>query len=94
MLFCTINIPISAIGEGESNEEAFCRIMDTFMGEYEIESQDFSYEALGQWVMKNEKRFKNGCFPCAWIEDENGNITEYFIFFKKGKDKILRHDNF
>ena len=91
MLFCTINIPLSAIREGESNEEAFDRIMDTFMGEYEIESQDFSYEALGTWVKKMDKRFPKDSFPCAWKEDEEGNICDYYIFSTTRNDKILKH---
>ena len=94
MLFCSMDLPNECKKEKETNIEAFCRVIDLFMGEYDIQAQPFSYAALGQWVMKNEKRFKKGCFPCAWIEDENGNITEYFIFYKKGNDKILRHDYF
>ncbi len=91
MTFNTINIPLSAKKTGETNEQTFLRIMETYMGEYPDTWEDFTYSALGSWVMKCDKRFKNDSFPCAWIEDEDGNITEYFIYTKTRNDKILKH---
>lgn len=91
MTFNTMNIPNNAKKENETNEAAYLRIIDTFMGEYEVTVCDFSYAALGQWVMACDKRFKNHSFPVAWIEDEDGNITEYFVYRKTRTDKILKH---
>ena len=83
-----MNIPTDNVRSNETNEDCFCRIMETFMGEFPIESADFSYELLGSWVMKNHKRMPSKAFPVAWLEDEDGNITEYFVFLK---DKTLKH---
>ena len=91
MKFCTMNIPISVKRENETNEDTFLRIMETWNGEYIEKWEEFTYAALGEWVRKCDKRFKNGTFPVAWIEDDNENITEYFVYLKKGNAKILRH---
>ena len=91
MTFNTINIPTSAKHENETNMEAFERIMDTFKGEYEIETQEYTHAALGEWTMDCFDSFKDDPFPCAWIEDNDGNITEYFVFYTDNADKHLRH---
>lgn len=91
MTFCTMNLPISAKRGNESNEETFLRIIDTFMGEYDVTTELFTYEALGRWVMKCDRRFKNDTFPVAWIENEDGFLTEYFVYRKTRNDKILKH---
>ena len=91
MKFCTMDIPTSAKRENETNEDVFLRIIDTFMGEYDTTTEDFTCSALGSWVRKCDKRFKNGTFPVAWIEDDNENITEYFVYHKRGNNKILKH---
>lgn len=79
-MFNTMNIPLLAKREKETREETFLRIMDTFMGEYPVEKME-----LGQWVMTCDyKKY----IPCAWLEDEEGNILGYFICNKVGD--ILR----
>ena len=88
MTFNTMIIPNDNVRSGETNEDCFCRIMETFMGEFPVDSAVFSYEQLGTWVIKNNKRMPNKAFPVAWLEDEDGNITEYFVFMKY---KTLRH---
>ena len=95
MTFCTINIPYSAQRENETNEDTFNRIIDTYMSQFddtytEIDADDLS--VLGAWVLKYFKRFKQDAFPCAWIEDDNGFLIEYFVFFNDKKGKYLRHE--
>ena len=95
MTFNTINIPNTAKRDGETSLQTFERIMSTFMGEYEVEIQEISEDdmsALGKWVLTYDKRFKNGTFPCAWIEDENGNIVEEFIYYWNKTGKWLKHE--
>lgn len=89
----TMNIPNTAKRPHETNEDAFLRIIDTFMGEYQVESYDIteSLAPLGEWVMKYGKLFKKGTFPVAWFENEDGFLTDYFIYSRTPKDKILRH---
>lgn len=91
-MFCTMNIPIDKKHGQETNEECFLRIIDTFMGEYPVTEEEFSYLILGQWVEKYMKKFDRGTFPVAWIE-EDGNIKEYFVIENKGK-KVLYHKTF
>ena len=88
----TINIPNTAKRNGETNEEAFLRILDTWMGEHEHEWGDYKPETLGAWVTKYMKRFKANTFPCAWVEDEDGNVTDYYVFHYRNGKKYLKHE--
>jgi len=72
-MFCSMNIPLS-----DDPEKAFNDIIDTFMGEYSVTMRKDEMTALGEWT-----RYIFSTKPLytrtAWIEDENGNITDYFI---------------
>ena len=94
MTFNTMILPNTAKKEDETNAETFLRVMDTFMGEYAVETIPFTYDALGEWVRKCNKKFTRYGFPCAWLEDEDGNITEYFVYTRTNKGKILTHQTF
>ena len=86
------NIPNDAKKAGESNEDAFLRITDTWMGEYEHTWGPFDYETLGIWITKYMRKFDANTFPVAWIDDENGNMVEYFVFYRRSGKKILKHE--
>lgn len=90
--FVTLNIPYTAKRDGETNEDAFLRIVDTWMGEYLNSFEEFTCETLGNWVLKYDKRFEKGTFPVAWEEDENGNITDYYIYYYRGRQKWMKHE--
>ena len=88
MTFNMMNIPKDKVRQGEDHEECFCRIMETYMGEISIVSAEFTYEVLGAWTIQFMRRMPSGAYPVAWIEDEEGNMVEYFVFMK---DKTLKH---
>lgn len=88
MTFNTMNIPTSAKRAGETNEDTFLRIIDTFMGEYEVKTQDFSYSALGSWVMECDKHPSKDTIYVAWEENEDEFLTEYYVYLE---DLTLRH---
>lgn len=88
MTFNMMNIPNDKVRQGEDHEECFNRIMETYMGEISIVSAEFTYRVLGAWVIQYTRRMPSRAYPAAWIEDEEGNMVEYFVFMK---NKTLRH---
>ena len=64
----------------------FIDFMDTYIdGVYE---RDATTETIGEFI-RHGYGFKNGYMPALWIEDEDGNMIEYFIY----TDPLtVRHD--
>lgn len=78
----------------QNNEERFTNVMETFMGEYPVDKlADFTvwttkeYALLGAWSMQ-EVNNRRRSFETLFIEDNEGNITEYFVQMKNG---AIRH---
>lgn len=78
----------------QNNEERFTNVMETFMGEYPIdELADFTewttneHIILGEWAMQKINNRRRS-FETLFIEDNDGNITEYFVQMKNG---AIRH---
>ena len=74
----------------KTNEELFIDTMETYMGEIEIETEltfihkdnNYYYSAIGKWVNEmfdQKKSYCKGKVDALYIEDESGNITEYFV---------------
>ena len=80
--FNVMSIPLEDLKENESREDGFLRIMDTFMGEYQVLTYEHeTFMPLGAWTRLNFSHYPaDGTFPTAWIENEDGFMSEYFIF--------------
>ena len=64
----------------------FIDFMDTYVGG--VYERDNTTDAIGDFV-RHGYGFKNGYMPALWIEDEDGNMIEYFIY----TDPLtVRHD--
>lgn len=78
----------------QNNEERFTNVMETFMGEYPVDKlANFTvwtskeYALLGEWAMQKFNNRRRS-FETLFIEDNDGNITEYFVQMKNG---AIRH---
>lgn len=86
-------IPNTAKRDNETNEECFLRIIDTFMGEYEVETVSTTDKAAcGDLLIRSNRMSLKSSFPVVWAEDENENITEYWVSFIKGGKSWCRHE--
>lgn len=89
--YTIIEIPADKRRENESNEDTFCRIAETWTGEHLIDFGDYTDEKLGRWIKENMNRAIDDIIPCLWIEDENGNMIESFVFYKEETGNLVRH---
>ena len=78
----------------KDNETRFNNVMETFMGEYPVdELANFTewttkeHILLGEWAMQKVNNRRRS-FETLFVEDNDGNITEYFVQMKNG---AIRH---
>ena len=72
--------------EGANNEEKFCNVMETYMGEYNLqllsEFEEWSAnedELLGGWMMRVFNKKEKG-IECLFVDDDDlANCIEYFV---------------
>lgn len=82
-MFCTMIIP----NAGKDPEKAFCDIMETYMGEYPINKYEDELTALGEWARYIFNTRPVVGVRTAFIENEDGNITDYYI--QVAPDRII-----
>lgn len=84
---------------GKTNEETFTETMETFMGEYPcVLWSDFKTwtgkenQLLGIWTKDVFSEYQNYCKTTTdvlFVEDESGNITEYFVLTE---NNTIKHE--